>query len=243
MLSKVCDNLDVAEVRLTPRQRAHQRTLGELKQLALAQLAREGSAGLSLRELARDLGVVSSAIYRYVSSRDELLTQLIVDAYDALGEAAEEADRRRRRGDLRGRWFAIGRAVRRWGVDHPAEWALLYGSPVPGYQAPGERTNVPGTRVSLLILRLIAEVDARTPPLPPGPSLPAAMRRDLDQIRAVAPDPISDDRLAAALLAWTSLFGIVSFELFGQYRGVVEHPAAYLDHQLARLADLVGIPQ
>ena len=232
----------MADKRPTPRQRARERTIAEVKQLALAQLAREGSAGLSLRELARDLGVVSSAIYRYVPSRDELLTLLIVDAYNALGDAAEAADRRRRRGDLRGRWFAIGRAVRHWAVAHAAEWALLYGSPVPGYAAPAERTSGPGGRVALLLLQLVVEVDAEAPPLPPGPAVPPAMRRDLDQIRALAPTPVSDDRLAAGLLAWTSVFGIVSFELFGQYRNSVDHPAAFLDHQLARLADLVGIP-
>lgn len=232
----------MAEKRPTPRQRAHERTLAEVKQLALAQLAREGSSGLSLRELARDLGVVSSAIYRYVPSREELLTLLIVDAYNALGEAAETAEGRHRRRDLRARWFAIGRAVRHWAVAHAAEWALLYGSPVPGYAAPQERTSGPGGRVALLLLRLMADVDATAPPLPPGPSVPPAMRRDLDRIRALAPRPVSEDRLAAGLLAWTALFGIVSFELFGQYRNSIDHPAAFLDHQLGRLADLLGIP-
>lgn len=232
----------MSETRLTPRRRAHERTVAELKRLALDQLAREGAAGLSLRALARELGVVSSAIYRYVPSRDELLTLLIVDAYNALGETAEGADRRCRRSDLRGRWFAIGRAVRRWGLEHPAEWALLYGSPVPGYAAPAERTTAPGARVPLLLLRLVTEVEARAAPLPPGPPVPAAMRRDLDQVRATAPGPVSDDRLAAGLLAWTALFGIVSFELFGQYRNSLDHPRPFLDHQLARLADLLGIP-
>ena len=230
------------EKRLTPRQRARERTLAELKQLALAQLAREGSSGVSLRELSRELGVVSSAIYRYVPSRDELLTLLIVDAYNALGDAAEAADRRCRRADLRGRWLAIGRAVRRWGVGHPAEWGLLYGSPVPSYAAPAERTTGPGGRVPLLVVRLVVEVEAIAPPVAPGPPIPPALRSDLEQVRALAGGPVSDDRLAAGVLAWTALFGMVTFELFGQYRNSVDHPAAFLDYQLARLADLVGIP-
>lgn len=232
----------MAGKRPTPRQRARERTLTELKQLALAQLAREGSSGISLRELARELGVVSSAIYRYVPSRDELLTLLIVDAYTELGDAAEAADRRCRRTDLRGRWYAIGRAVRRWGVGHPAEWGLLYGAPVPGYAAPAERTTPPGGRVPLLLLRLVVEVEATAPPLDPGPAIPPAMKRDLEQVRALAGGPVSDDRLAAGLLAWTALFGIVTFELFGQYRNSIDHPAAFLDHELARLAGVIGIP-
>lgn len=232
----------MADERLTPRQRARERTLSELKQLALAQLAREGSSGVSLRELARELGVVSSAIYRYVPSREELLTLLIVDAYNALGDAAEAADRRCRRADLRGRWVAIGRAVRRWGVSHPAEWGLLYGSPVPGYSAPAERTTGPGGRVALLLLRLVVEVEAKAPPLAPGPPIPAALKRDLEQVRALAGGPVSDHRLAAGVLAWTALFGTVTFELTGQYRNSIDHPAAFLDHELARLAGVIGIP-
>ncbi|MGH7921662.1 MAG: TetR/AcrR family transcriptional regulator, partial [Candidatus Dormibacteraceae bacterium] len=219
----------MAEGRTTPRQRAHARTMVELKRLALAQLAVEGSSGLSLRALARDLGLVSSAVYRYVPSRDELLTLLIVDAYDALGEAAEVADRRRRRADLRGRWFAIGRALRRWALAHPAEWGLLYGSPVPGYVAPAERTTGPGGRVPLLLLRLLVEVEAAAPRLPAGPPVTAAQRADLEQIRRLAAGPVSDDRLAAGLLAWTSIFGIVSFELFGQYHNAVDHGGPFLD--------------
>ncbi|MGH7919974.1 MAG: TetR-like C-terminal domain-containing protein, partial [Candidatus Dormibacteraceae bacterium] len=134
------------------------------------------------------------------------------------------------------------RALRRWALAHPAEWGLLYGSPVPGYVAPAERTTGPGGRVPLLLLRLLVEVEAAAPPLPAGPPLTAALRADLDQIRRLAPGPVSDDRLAAGLLAWTSIFGIVSFELFGQYRNAVDHGGPFLDHQLARLADLVGIP-
>lgn len=240
--SQKCDTIRVPDRRPTPRQRARERTLAEVKQLALAQLAREGSSGLSLRELARELGVVSSAIYRYVPSRDELLTQLIVDAYNALGDAAEAADRRCRRRDLRGRWFAVGRAVRRWGAAHPAEWALLYGSPVPGYAAPPERTVGPGGRVALLLLRLLVDVEASAPPLAASPPLTPALKRDLERVRATAGAQISDDRLAAGVLAWTALFGMVSFELFGQYRNTIDHPAAFLDHELARLAGVVGIP-
>src|SRR6202046_3771698 len=76
----------------TARERARAELTREIKQEARRQLAASGAQGLSLRAVARELGMVSSALYRYFPSRDELLTALIIDAYDALGEAAEAAD-------------------------------------------------------------------------------------------------------------------------------------------------------
>ena len=104
-------------------------------------LATDGAAALSLRAVARDLGVVSSAVYRYVASRDELLTLLVVDGYDELGDAVDAALEQVDRDDHAGRVVAIGRAVRAWALAEPATYALLFGSPVPGYEAPAERTT------------------------------------------------------------------------------------------------------
>ena len=87
--------------------------------------------------------MVSSAIYRYFPSRDDLLTALIVDGYNAIGEVAEQADAACPAGEYTGRWLAVCRAVRDWALAHPHEYALVYGSPVPGYQAP-QQTIGPG---------------------------------------------------------------------------------------------------
>ena len=110
-------------------------------------LATEGAAALSLRAVARDLGLVSSAVYRYVASRDELLTLLVVDGYDELGDAVDAALEPVDRDDHVGRVVAIARATRAWALAEPATYALLFGSPVPGYEAPAEQTTGPGTRV------------------------------------------------------------------------------------------------
>lgn len=226
----------------TPRQRARAQTILDIKRIARAQLATEGSAALSLRAIARELGIVSSAVYRYVPSRDELLTMLIEDAYTALGAAATAADRRCRRDDLTKRWQAIGRAVRKWALEHPAEYALLYGSPVPGYSAPPERTVGPGSIVTLLIVELLRAAQSAGAEPPVAAPIPSALRRDLAALRAGLDVTIDDELLARGLLAWTALYGMVSFELFGQYRGSVEHGAAFFDHQLTRLADYLALP-
>ena len=86
--------------------------------------------------------MVSSAVYRYVESRDDLLTRLIVEAYDALGAPIEQTSADHRGDSDLERWLATARAIRTWAIGHPHEYLLLYGSPVPGYAAPDD-TVVP----------------------------------------------------------------------------------------------------
>jgi AcrR family transcriptional regulator len=227
----------------TPRQRARRQTIRDIKRMARRQLATEGSGALSLRAIARELGIVSSAIYRYVPSRDELLTMLIVDAYDGLGEAVEKAEAEIDRADHHARWMAIGRAFRAWSIAHPEEFGLIYGSPVPGYAAPPERTNVPGTRVSLLILRLVTEAERSGDARPPddGPQIPESLREGFAGVREQTCAPASDDLLTRTMLAWTCLVGLVAFELTSQFRGLVSDNEAHADHQLTRLSHLLGL--
>ena len=114
----------------TARQRAREEITAEILGAARARLAVSGPGELSLRAVARDVGMVSSAVYRYFASRDQLLTALLISAYDELGTVAEAADDAvADRGDCAVRWQTTCRAVRDWAVDHPHDYALLYGSP------------------------------------------------------------------------------------------------------------------
>ncbi|MGI5214237.1 TetR/AcrR family transcriptional regulator [Plantactinospora sp. CA-290183] len=223
------------------RARVRAELTGEIKAIARRHLATDGG-NLSLRAVARDLGMVSSAVYRYFPSRDALLTALIVDAYEALGAAAEAADAALSRTDLRGRWLAVGHSVRSWSLSHPAEYALLYGSPVPGYAAPTE-TVPPGQRVTLALVRIVLD-GARTGRLTPpaGSAPPPAVRADLERLVRRYGGGLPADDLARALAGWSQLFGLVSFEVFGRIGQVVEEPGAYFEHQLRLTADLAGLP-
>src|SRR3954449_3941044 len=138
----------------TPRQRARAQTLTDITRIGRSHLATGGAAALDVSAVARLLGVVSSAIYRYVRSRDDLLTLLVVDGYDELGDAVDAAEGAIARDDFRGRFLAIGRAVRAWALREPATYALLFGSPLRGDQARAERTAVPGTRVIGALVRV-----------------------------------------------------------------------------------------
>src|SRR3954469_10524402 len=170
----------------TPRERARAQTLEDITRIGRRPLATEGAAALSVRAVARELGVVSSAIYRYVRSRDDLLTLLVVDGYDDLGDAVDAAETRVPREDVRGRFLAIGHAVRDWALREPATYALLFGSPVPGYQAPAERTTGPGTRVIGALVRVWEDAHAQGALAAPGqaPRIPRALAADVKRIRA-----------------------------------------------------------
>src|SRR3954453_10754638 len=133
----------------TARERARAELTEEIKTAARQQLATVGAEALSLRAVSRELGMVSSALYRYFASRDDLLTALIIDAYDSLGESAEHAHAAVAQAGPTERWVAVCEAARGWALAHPHEYALIYGSPIPGYTAP-QATVPAASRVGLL---------------------------------------------------------------------------------------------
>ena len=167
--------------------------------------------------------MVSSAVYRYFASRDELLTALIIDAYNGLGAAAEASEAAVDRADLAGRLAAVCHAVRDWALANPHEYALIYGTPVPGYVAPQD-TIGPASRVSDRLHRIIVDgVGAGIGPArSPATGSPAAVPAETGRISAQAtPASIPPSSWPAAMIAWTELFGAVSFEVFGRLDGMI----------------------
>lgn len=223
------------------RARVRAEMLEEIKNAARRQLT-EGGANLSLRAVARDMGMVSSAIYRYFASRDELLTALILDAYNSLGEAAEAAGASvRDRDDYLGRWLTVAHAVRRWAVASPHEYALIYGSPVPGYAAP-QNTVAPSIRPVAVLGAILHDAHAAgrlatTDPLRPEPVLLPELRLVRD---GVAPG-VDEAVMARGLIAWTELFGAISFELFGRFQNTITDLEAWFDHQARVMAAFLGL--
>jgi len=224
------------------RARVRAEMLEEIKDAARRQLAEDG-ANLSLRAIARGLGMVSSAIYRYYASRDDLLTALILDAYNALGEAAEKAGESvRDRDDHLGRWLAVARALRAWSVASPHEYALIYGSPVPGYKAPQD-TVEPSIR-PVVVLGAILEDAHNAGRLAPTdrPEPPTVLCPELARIAAVIAPSISEAVMARALIAWTELFGAISFELFGRFNNTIADLETWYEHQAHDMARFLGLP-
>jgi AcrR family transcriptional regulator len=247
----------------TARERARAELTREIKEEAQRQIAAHGAQGLSLRAVARELGMVSSALYRYFPSRDDLLTALIIDAYDALGEAAEAASAGPPAADIRGRWRAACHAIRNWARAHPHEYALIYGSPVPDYRAP-QATIASAIRVVRVLGGLLADArpegrDGGRPAPPPAPApahpapghlppahLPPArgpLPRDLAEQAAIVADAIAPGVpgtvITRGLIAWTQLFGMISFELFGQLVGSIDPADAFFGYAVEQMADFM----
>jgi AcrR family transcriptional regulator len=164
--------------------------------------------------------MVSSAVYRYFPSRDDLLTALIIDSYDELGAVAERADAIGDRDDLAGRWRRVSDGAFQWARSNPAEYGLIFGTPIPGYEAPQD-TIGPATRFTMVLIGLMADA-ARLGARPavrvePGPSVQA----DLQRVREQLDVDIDDVTFLAGMQVWMGLFGTITFVLFGQLNNVI----------------------
>lgn len=226
---------------------------------ARAHLAENGAAGLSLRAVARDVGMVSSALYRYFDSRDALLTALIIDAYDSLGAQVEAAEAAVARDDLLARWRSVATTTRTWALADPHQYALVYGSPVPGYAAPQDTVG-PATRVTRVLADLLVDVAASSgsadgttagatsahgePRRHPvhGPAA-EAVAAAVAPVATYSAGRVPTDLLVRGVMAWTYLFGAVSFELFGQRHDVIAEDRSedFFVEEVHRLAVLLGL--
>ncbi len=225
----------------TVRARVRAELTREILDAARRQLAEGGAATLSLRAVARSLDMAPSGLYRYFRGRDDLLTALIIDSYEAVGAAATIADGTIEVADHLGRWIAVTDAIWAWGHDHPHEWALVYGSQVPRYRAP-EETIAAAFVVTGVLTGIIADA-AATGRLAPAVSLPLSdpdLGRNLDGLRPLLGD-LHEDHLVAGVLAWSQIFGLISLDLFGHLEGGIHHPEALWRQVMAVNAHLVGL--
>jgi AcrR family transcriptional regulator len=219
------------------RQESRERIEREIIEIGRRHLVTEGAAGLSVRAIARDLGMVSSAVYRYVRSRDDLLTLLLIDAYTELADAVDRAQQSTT-DDWTDRIVAIARAARQWAVDQPACWALLYGSPVPGYQAPAEMTVGPGTRVVGAVFDAVASGIAAGAVVVPNVQVMRVMSSDFDRIREEFGFAADDATVLKCFLLWAALVGAISLEVFGQYGAdTMTDPSVVFDGQIGLLIE------
>jgi len=224
------------------RQESRDRIERQIVEVGRRHLVESGAAGLSVRAIARELGMVSSAVYRYVSSRDDLLTLLLIDSYTELADAVDAA-----RASAAGAWTeqlpAMARAARGWAIAQPACWALLYGSPVPRYHAPAELTVGPGTRVVGALFDVVsAGIDAGD--VTTSNSVMAqAISQDFDGIRAEFDFPGDDAAVMKCLVLWAGLVGAISLEVFGQYGAdTLTDASAVFDGQVHLLVKVLTTP-
>ena len=192
-----------------PRERYRQQVRAEVQELAWRQIAEAGASALSLKAIAKQMGITAPALYRYFASRDDLLTELILSAYRDLAEVVETATATADPGPAR--LASAATAIRHWALSNRQRYLLIYGTPVPGYSAPPEATAL-ATRIFDPLVQgfsaISADRDAASDP-------PPALRR--------------------ALIFWTRLHGVISLEVAGHFAGMPFDPAQLYAGEVASI--------
>jgi AcrR family transcriptional regulator len=213
---------------MTPRQRFRAQIREDIKHAALRQLAQAGPAGVSINAIGKELGVSGPAVYRYFKSRDDLLTELVIDAYNDLAAALQAAINQTPTRAPRRRFEALARAYRAWALAQPHRYRLLFGPPLPGYDAHAERL-IHASRASMELL-------VETLPNRHNTSrLRGALAGQLSEWakqRGVQVDAASALR---AILTWSGLHGFVSLEIAGNYASMGIDPDELFETELRAL--------
>ncbi|AKC40935.1 TetR family transcriptional regulator [Mycolicibacterium phlei] len=224
---------NAADVPATRRARQRAQTTDEIKSHARKQLADGGTGALSLRAISREMGMAPAALFRYFDTQAALITALCVDANVALAEAMSEGQEAADQGSATGRVRAAFVAARRWALANPGDFALLSGTPIPGYRAQPSETGPAAVQVMVSFmgayLNAVAAGEAvpqRTTfrPLAPGPLLAALLGTTSDESADTA-------IIGIGISAWTSITGYLAGEIFGSLRDLVtDSDALYDDH-------------
>lgn len=230
-----------AEAR-SPRARYREQNRAEIKTAALQQLAEGGIQAVALTRIAKDMGLSGPALYRYFAGRDDLLGELIRDAYDEVARTMEGVDARPADG-ARATLHALADAYRSWAVAQPHRYLLIQGTPVPGYAAPPD-TLLRARAVLGPFLKVFAAGVAGEALRPVVDEMAAWAREDdgvadwLAQHTGLAlDDAAAATALAGTVLAWSQLHGTVGLEASGQYAGMGHQAQTLLTAQIDVLAD------
>ncbi|MFI6761735.1 TetR/AcrR family transcriptional regulator [Micromonospora sp. NPDC050417] len=204
----------------SPRERYREQVRAEIKAYGWTQVATTGASALSLNAIAKQMGISGPALYRYFRNRDDLITELVLDAYRDLAATCRAAV-------VTGspptaRLHAVAVAIRQWALAAPHRYLLIYGTPVPGYAAPPDATTIASSIMSIL-LDAFDKADA---PISSVTDASAALDEHLDTHRQWAGDhPCSATALRRALTFWTRLHGVVSLEVAGHFTNMQFDPA------------------
>jgi AcrR family transcriptional regulator len=205
---------------MTPdrRTKTHAATRQEIITIAWKQIAENGASALSLRAIAREMEMTAPALYRYFPDRDALVTDLIVEAFTSLGEALLAGQESIPAGDHAGRLAASGIDYRAWAVAYPQRYALIFGTPIPGYQAPSEVTTPAAAQsLSVLIKILDDAIQAGKLPIPEPPIVSGELQSEIEAWRTQVSSRAHPYAHYLALIIWSRVHGLVSLEIGHQF--------------------------
>ncbi|GAA1584913.1 TetR/AcrR family transcriptional regulator [Kribbella hippodromi] len=223
----------------TRRARLRAQTAAEIKEVALRALTEHGAAGISLRAIARDMGMTAGAIYSYFDTRDALITALVADIHNSLADAELAAYTAARAGDPAAQLRAVATAYREWAVANVAEFQLIYGDPIPGYQMPADGPAREAAHRACVLLTGIVALGWK-----PGARADALTWADLDpvlvtEVRAAYPS-LPPAGLALSIRLWARIHGLVTLEIYGHLTNLTPRPDVVFAADLDALLEDLG---
>lgn len=233
------------EATASPDRRARLRaaTTDEIKQIALALMSAGGPDAITLRAIAREMGMTPNAIYGYFATRDDLATELIRDVYTGLADALESTWGRTEHESPAERIRSWVNAFRSWSLENPEGFRLVFGDPISGYKEPDGGPAPDATRRICLGLTGLAAI--AWPYANPGTDRDAFQWSDFDpalsgEVRTAFPD-LPPAALALAMRIRSRLHGFVSLEVYGHLQGVTAEPDRLFDADVADLLNTLGL--
>lgn len=220
-------------------------TRAEIKETARQLMREKGTAGLSIRAIARNMKMTAPALYHYYPSLNDLITALIEDAFTQLAESLEAAIADESLKTPAKRLTAVAVANRRWALTHPIDFQLIYGSPIPGYEQPTEITYPPARRSFVVTAKIFADaIENGEINLPAGyGNLPEAITRSLQELSQIEGHNFPLPALYLAAIAWAKFHGHIMLELFNLIQPVIGNVDAFFEYEIKQFLQTVGLNQ
>ena len=241
---------------LSRRDRVRAATIQEIKETARRLLVKEGPDAVTLRAIAREMGMTAPGLYRYFGSHEELLRHVIADIFNELADTLHAAIQTagcaaEGSGDvamLTAKMVAACREFRRWALGHKGEYSLLFGTPLSGlFDEPDEIVDECGRTFAATFFVLFLELWQRNPfPVPDDDQIDPVLRSQLEVFRDRMLDglpgpPLPVGAMVAFLRCWSKLYGAVTLETFGHFRFALEDSSPMFEYTLSELAAELGL--
>jgi AcrR family transcriptional regulator len=241
--------LDDAAVPVSRRDRVRAETVQEIKAAARKVLVEQGVDGLALRAVARELGMTAPAIYRYFSSREDLIENVVVDLYDELCDHMEAARDATVPARPAPQLLAASRAFRSWATTHHAEFGLLFGSagdgvvPAHGVDATDDSpAQLAARRFGAVFAVLVAQIyEERGFPIPSDDEIAPDLQAQLLEWCTKFPVQLPLGVMQVFLSCWIRLYGLVCMEIFGHLKFAVSDAGPLFEAELHGLAEVLGV--
>ena len=217
-------------------------TFADIKASARRLMAERGTAGLSMRAIARDLGITAPALYYYYPSLDSLITALILDSFNDLADASAAARDAQLSGSALDRVIAAAEAYRQWALEHPVDFILINGSPIPGYHAPADLTGPAAARALEVNIEVMADALAsgELPMTSEVAQMPDSLRQTLAQLRAERHYEWPVEAIYLALVGWIQAYGLIALEVYNDLQPLIGEQSGTLFRH--RLRHGLGLP-